>query len=150
MRILLIDPILWDDANSRLYVLMSGGTTTLFTYTYNGTSYGLNTTSTLPSMEPGEGRAAIYKSPNGNLWASMMDSDGLFVARSIDDGVSWQGRAKLHNPVAEGQTQLAHFGNQVAWQRQRTATTRKSLSISSTTLVKATTPGTQSPTPQGR
>ena len=101
--------IYWDDANARLYVLMSGGTDLVSTYNYNGSSYVLNTTSTLPNMEAGEGRAAIYKVPGGNLWASMMESDGLFVARSTDDGVTWEGPVKLHNPVAEGQTQLAHF-----------------------------------------
>ncbi len=39
----------------------------------------------------------------------MMTDNGLFLTRSINDGVSWQGPVKLQNPVAEGQTQLAHF-----------------------------------------
>jgi hypothetical protein len=98
---------------NRLYVLMSGGTTTLYVYDYVGGVYTLDYSSTLSGMEPGEGRTAIYKVPGGNLWASMMDGDGLWVARSDDDGQTWEAPVKLQNPVAEGQTQLAHFGTQI-------------------------------------
>ena len=101
--------VYWDGASNRLYVLMSGAGSTLHVFSYNGSTYVFQYSSTLPSMDPGEARAAIYKSPNGFLWASMMTDNGLFVTRSINDGVSWQGPVKLQNPVAEGQTQLAHF-----------------------------------------
>ena len=143
--------IYWDDANSRLYVLMSGGTTTLFTYTYNGTSYGLNTTSTLPSMEPGEGRAAIYKSPNGNLWASMMDSDGSVrgslhrrwceLARAGQAPQSGGGRSNPARALRDADRRGSGRG------RRQLASLQVSLLSH---WLKTTTPGTPSPTPRGR
>lgn len=65
--------IYWDDAAARLYVLMSGENNTQFygiAYNSGSDSYGLTPAPvTLNGMGSSDSRAAIYKDPNGDLWA---------------------------------------------------------------------------------
>ena len=105
--------VYWDTANERLYVLVSTTTTTVFSaFDYNSgpDSYTLSEGPVaLSGMGMSASRAAIYRTPNGNLWASRMGSSGLMVARSGDGGASWADPVNLIVPVAGGQTQLTHF-----------------------------------------
>ena len=57
----------------------------------------------------GSGRAALYQTPNGFLWASAMASDGLWIARSTNDGATWSSAVNLMVPLDGGQTVLTHF-----------------------------------------
>ncbi|MGH8914541.1 MAG: S-layer homology domain-containing protein [Acidimicrobiia bacterium] len=107
--------IFWDDANSELYVLMSGGaTTSLYVYSYSAGTYTLLRSSSVPDFEAANSRAAIFKDSNGDLWASKMDGGGLKVSRSVDDGASWANPVNLIFPVGEGQTQITQVGNTLA------------------------------------
>ncbi|MGA7097801.1 MAG: hypothetical protein WB245_09565, partial [Acidimicrobiia bacterium] len=110
--------VYWDQANSKLYVLMSGGnssSTQSYVYNYNSgpDTYTLATGPTiLNGMGASASRAAIYKTPNGDLWASVMTKGALFISRSTNDGVSWAAAPlNLNISVSEGQTQLTHFVN---------------------------------------
>ncbi|MEX1124493.1 MAG: hypothetical protein WEE53_02395, partial [Acidimicrobiia bacterium] len=100
----------WDQATNTLYVLVSGSTTQFFRYSYNtGTDIYTQTASvTLTGMNAEEARAVIYK-VGTDLFASVMNGDGLFVTRSTDNGGSWATPTNLILPVAEGQTQLTSF-----------------------------------------
>ncbi len=109
--------VFWDDAENRLYVLMSGAnTTSLYVYTYvDGTdTYTFSHTSSISDFEAANSRAAIFKDSSGDLWASKMDGGGLMVSRSEDDGVTWATPANLIFPVGEGQTQITQVGTTLA------------------------------------
>ncbi|HSO50139.1 MAG TPA: hypothetical protein VLS86_06295, partial [Acidimicrobiia bacterium] len=106
----------WDDTANRLYVLMSGESTTQFyalDYTPGTDTYSAPTTAVnLNGMEAPDSRASIFKSSNGDLWASVMDEGGLLVSRSVNDGVTWSATpANLNFVIAEGQTQLTEFSD---------------------------------------
>ncbi len=101
----------WDAANDRLYVLLSGGATVFRVYNYSGGNYSLVAgTATPPLPNAGQGRAVIYKSQNGYLWAAVMTKAGLFVTNSTNDGTTWSPVTNLMLSVDEGQTVLANLG----------------------------------------
>ena len=110
--------IMWNasagDADGRLYVLLSGPSTDFAAYDYSiaGDSYSLAIGPVnLPDMDAGSARAAIYQTPNGFLWASVMDGAGLRIAQSTNDGSTWSSATTLIVPMASGETQLTHFSD---------------------------------------
>ena len=61
-------------------------------------------------MEAPDSRVALFKSSNGDLWASVMDTGFLKISRSTDDGATWSpAPAVLNETIVEGQTQLTEF-----------------------------------------
>ena len=61
-------------------------------------------------MEAPDSRVALFKSSNGDLWASVMDTGFLKISRSTDDGATWSPAPPILNEtIVEGQTQLTEF-----------------------------------------
>jgi hypothetical protein len=68
----------------------------------------------VPGTDNSTDRAVIYKTPNGHLWTSVMNSRspaGLWVNRSRDNGVTWDGPVNLLVPNEKGDTGLVHFSH---------------------------------------
>ncbi|MGC2239420.1 MAG: sialidase family protein, partial [Acidimicrobiia bacterium] len=105
--------VYWDESAGKLYVLFSGATTHSHVVTYNsaGDTYTVGASVPLTSMNSSASRAAIYKTSNGDLWASVMTKGKLLVSRSSDDGTSWSTPLNLNVTVDEGQTQMTSFTN---------------------------------------
>ena len=93
----------WDDANKTLYVLGSHPTRTEFwrlSYDPVADSYTIQVGApgagvAVPGLtQPGgylggNSPAALYVSPNGHVWASVMKTGGLLVQHSTDGGATW-------------------------------------------------------------
>ncbi len=93
----------WDDGNRMLYVLSSHAAQTEFwrlSYDPVGDSYAMQVGApgagvVIPGLaQPGgylggNSPAALYVSPNGRIWASVMKAGGLLVQQSTDGGSTW-------------------------------------------------------------